>query len=240
MSTSERPVAAPAGDREAQSPVLRFRPEGLRPFHDRDRDRRDRRQGADRDPQGPDRPRPRHGGASDRDPARRARDPGGGGGALSHPAHHQGRPARPGAEAGALRPRRAVPGGGDRQRQVAAHLPAHLHAPRRRAGAQHDGRQLAEVRRRAGDRGRQLGHFHSASADLGASSIPTRPRTRRASGRSSGSESCRGCWPRSTASLSAGAASRRCRRQGRARARRGSRASRMRSPAAASPAPSPR
>ena len=46
-------------------------------------------------------------------------------------------------------------------------LPPHLLAPRRRAGAEHDGRQFAEVGRRSGDRGRKLGRLCSARTHLG-------------------------------------------------------------------------
>jgi hypothetical protein len=68
----------------------------------------------------------------------------------------------------AIRPRRVLRRGRDRQRQDASDLRARLRAPRRRCGARHDGRQFAQIRCRAGDRGRRLGRLRAARTDLGA------------------------------------------------------------------------
>ena len=77
-------------------------------------------------------------------------------------------------------PRRTVRRRRDRQRQGRRHLPARLHAAWRRARARHDGRQLAEIRRAAGDRRGKLGRLHPARPQLGHWSRPRRRCDRRA------------------------------------------------------------
>ena len=85
--------------------------------------------------------------------------------------------------------------GRDRHAEGRRHLCPHLRRARRRRREEHDGGQLAPLRHRAGDRGRELGGLSSPTRSPGWSSMTRRRSTRRATGSSTISAS----WSRSSA-----------------------------------------